>query len=89
MLIQKSTKKGKRLMATFSNGTKIHFGSEGGSTFIDHQDEAKKAAYLARHEKNEKWYDPYTAGSLSRWLLWNKKTLEAGHADFMKRFPNV
>ena len=86
MLIQKSTKKGKRLMATFSNGKVVHFGSEGGSTFIDHQDEAKKAAYLKRHAVNEKWDDPYTAGSLSRWLLWNKETLGASHDDYMRRF---
>lgn len=86
MKIEPSTKKAKRFKATFSNGKTVHFGSEGGSTFIDHHDEAKKAAYLKRHAVNENWNDPYTAGSLSRWLLWNKETLAASHNDYMKRF---
>jgi hypothetical protein len=34
----------------------------------------KKDAYLARHKVNEDWTTPYNAGSLSRWILWNKKT---------------
>jgi len=87
MLIQKSTKKGKRLMSTFSNGKVVHFGLDGGQTYIDSGDKVKRAAYLARHEKNEKWDDPYTAGSLSRWLLWGDSTsLDKNHQVYMKRF---
>ena len=92
MKIEKSTRKGKRLMATFKNGKTIHFGSANGSTYIDHGDEKKKNAYLARHGRSlgEDWNDPYSSGALSRWLLWGKnKTLDENHADFMRRFPSV
>jgi len=27
-----------------------------------------------------------SAGALSRWILWNKPTIEASKADFKKRF---
>jgi len=87
MLIQKSTRKGKRFMATYANGKVVHFGQEGGSTYIDHGDKVKRAAYLARHKKNENWSDPYSAGSLSRYLLWGDSTsLDVNHAAFMNRF---
>ena len=87
MKIQPSSKKGKRFMVSYQNGKTIHFGQEGGQTYIDHGDKAKRTAYLKRHEKNENWDDPYTAGALSRWLLWgDSKDLETNHTAFMKRF---
>jgi len=64
----------------------INFGMKGGSTFIDHGDEKKKDAYIARHKVNENFNDPLTAGALSRWVLWNKTTLQASIADFKKKF---
>jgi hypothetical protein len=89
MLIQPSTRKGKRFMATYANGKIVHFGQLGGSTYIDHGDKAKRLAYLARHGGGkENWNDPYSAGSLSRYLLWGDSTdLETNHQAFMRRFP--
>ena len=88
MLIQKSTRAGKRFMATYANGKVVHFGQAGGSTYIDHGDKAKREAYLARHSKRENWNDPYSAGALSRWLLWGDTTsLDTNHDAFMKRYP--
>ena len=97
--VQPSDNKGKKLEATFckcdkkneckgSNHKIVSFGSKGSSTYIDHKDEDKKKAYLARHSKTpgENWNDRTSAGALSRWLLWNKKTLTASIADFRKRF---
>jgi len=90
MKIEKSTRKGKRLMATFKNGKTVHFGSAVGSTYIDHGDKNKRAAYLARHRVNENWDDPYSPGSLARYLLWgDSASLEANHRDFLRRFPSV
>lgn len=87
MRIQKSTKKGKRFMVTFENGVTTHFGQAGGQTYIDHGDKAKRTAYLKRHEPNEDWNNPYSAGALSRWLLWgDSKDLETNHIFFMKKF---
>ena len=95
--VKSSPKAEKRFRATFckcekknackgTNHKVVDFGQKGGSTYIDHKDEDKKKAYLARHRVNENWSDPTTAGALSRWLLWNLKTLSASIADFKKRF---
>ena len=65
---------------------KVHFGFKGGSTYIDHKDDKKKDAYIARHKVNENWKDPTTAGALARYILWNKKTLSESITDFKKRF---
>jgi hypothetical protein len=64
----------------------VHFGAKGYSDFTTTKDEDKKKAYLARHKANEDWNDPYSAGALSRWILWNKPTLQASIADYKKRF---
>lgn len=88
MIIKSSTRKGKRFMATYANGKVVHFGLKGGNTYIDSGDKIKRAAYLARHKKNENWNDPYSAGALSRYLLWGDSTsLETNHQAFMKKFP--
>jgi len=39
-----------------------------------------------RHEKRENWNDPTTAGFWSRWLLWNKETIDESMRDINKRF---
>jgi hypothetical protein len=92
VVIKKSTNKDKKYMAIFydDNDKKIkttHFGSAGSSDFIKSGgDEKKKKAYLDRHRVNENWNDYKSAGSLSRWILWNKKTLSASIADYKNRF---
>jgi len=85
--IKPSERDTKRYVAIFSNPKKTtHFGLKGGSTYIDHIDEKKKSAYLARHKVRENFNDPVTAGALARWILWNKQTLSASISDFKKRF---
>ena len=42
--------KGKRLYVIYDN-KKINFGSDVGSTFIDHNDDKKRKAWRARHSK--------------------------------------
>jgi len=90
VVISKSDRPEKRLKAVFTDDSKkkktVHFGLKGGSTYIDHGDDKKKDAYIARHRVNENFNDPMTAGALARWILWNKKTLSASIADFKKRF---
>lgn len=97
MSIKKSTLPEKKMTATFckckvkdqcrgTNHKTVQFGQKGSSTYLDHGDEQLKDAYLARHKVNEKWDQPTTAGALSRWILWNKKTLSASIADFKRRF---
>jgi len=45
-----SNMKGKRFYVRYM-GKKIHFGAKGGQTFLDHRDEKKRKAWLARHTK--------------------------------------
>lgn len=95
--ITKSDKPEKKMKATFcmcekkneckgSNHKVVHFGQKGSSTYLDHKDDEKKKNYLARHKENENWNNPLTAGALSRFILWNKKTLTDSIADFKKKF---
>ena len=62
------------------------FGQAGASDFTINKDEERKESYLNRHRKRENWDDYMSAGSLSRFLLWNKPTLQASLKDYRKRF---
>ena len=88
--IKKSTNPKKKYMAIFYDDGKkkktTHFGSAGMSDFTKNKDENRKKLYLERHRKRENWNAPMTAGALSRWILWNKKTISASIADYKKRF---
>jgi len=90
VIIKPSTQKDKKLMAIFYDGDKkvktTHFGAKGMSDFTIHKDKERKERYLDRHRKRENWNSFMTAGSLSRWILWNKPTLKASIADYKKRF---
>lgn len=64
----------------------VKFGAKGYSDFTIHKDEKRKERYILRHKNNENWENFTTAGSLSRWILWNKKTLKESLDDFKKKF---
>ena len=90
MIIKPSTRKDKRFMAIFKNGTITHFGAKNGNTYIDHGDKKKRLAYIARHSKNgENWRDPYSAGALSRFILWGDYSLIDGNVAKYNRDFNV
>jgi|688.fasta_scaffold504994_2 hypothetical protein len=93
--IKKSTNKNKKYDALFSddegNQKKISFGAirPNGIPYEDfttHGDVERKNRYISRHKKNEDWTTPFNAGSLSRFLLWNKPSLKLSVQDFKKRF---
>ena len=86
MKLLKSDRKDKKYKAIFDDGTVIHFGAKGMSDYTIHHDDERKERYLKRHKANEDWNNPKTAGALSRWILWNQKTISASLADFKKRF---
>lgn len=82
---------GKKMTAIFFDDNKkkiktINFGSAGMSDFTIHKDEERKQRYIDRHRKNEDWNNPMTAGALSRWILWNKKSKTESIKDFMNKF---
>jgi len=89
--LKKSTNPEKKYMAIFYDEQRkkiktTHFGSAGMSDYTKHKDDERKNRYLTRHSANETWNDYMTAGSLSRWILWNKPTLSASYNDYIKRF---
>ena len=49
-------------------------------------DDKQKDLYIKRHQKRENFNDYMTRGALSRWVLWNRKTLKKSIMDFARRF---
>ena len=88
--IKISTRKDKKLMALFYKDGKIikttHFGASGYSDFTIHKNSKRKQRYLDRHKKREKWENPCTAGSLSRYVLWEKPILSNSIEFYANRF---
>lgn len=66
----------------------VHFGQFGASDFTKHKNEERKQRYIDRHRDNENWAKSgiTTAGFWSRWLLWNKPTIQASKSDIQSRF---
>jgi hypothetical protein len=87
MIIKPSKRKEKRFQAIFPDNTTIHFGSKGASTYIDNGNKKKRENYIKRHQVNEDFNNPKTAGALSRWILWGDSTnIDKNISDFKKKF---
>ena len=88
--IKPSTSKGKKYTAIFYDGDKkvktTHFGSAGMSDYTKNKDPERKQRYLDRHRSNENWNDKFSAGSLARYILWNKTSLSASIANYKSKF---
>lgn len=84
--IRDSDLRDKKYKALFTNGKVVYFGARGYEDYTIHKNDERKQLYLIRHKKNENWNNPFTPGALSKWILWNKKTLRDSIADYKKRF---
>ena len=96
--IKKSNLENKKMVAEFYEIFKVpgkmaiekvkttHFGQAGARDYTMHKDPERKKRYIERHEKNENWNDPTSAGALSRWILWNKPTKTESIKDYKKKF---
>ena len=89
--LDKSDQDKKKFVATFYDEDKkkiktTHFGSAGMSDYTINKDDARKELYLNRHKTRENWNDFTSAGSLSRFILWNQKTLESSLKYYMNKF---
>jgi hypothetical protein len=84
----KSDKPNKKYFIITSKGRKIYFGAAGMSDFTKHKDERRKELYINRHKARENWEKSgiNTPGFWSRWLLWNKPTINESYADIKRRF---
>lgn len=88
--LRRSHKKEKKWDAVFEKDGKqkvVPFGQRGYSDFTKHKDTQRRQRYIDRHARmGENWKDPTTPGALSRFILWNKKTLRASLRDFKRKF---
>jgi hypothetical protein len=64
----------------------VKFGAVGYDDYTTHHDNERKRLYLERHHSRESWSTPDTPGALSRWILWNKKSIRESTSDFKRRF---
>jgi len=86
--LKKSNRPEKKYMVLV-DGKTIHFGAAGMSDYTKHKDKDRMRRYSARHKRGgENWGKSgiKTAGFWSKWLLWNKPTIEASKRDIASRF---
>ena len=90
VVIKKSTKPDKKLMAVFDiDGKKkiTHFGQAGAKDFLKTGDKERRKAYRQRHKKDLETADETRAGYLSYYILWGESTsLDKNISDYKKRF---
>ena len=88
--ISESTRPGKKWMAKAEGRRTVHFGQRGASDYTLHHDEARRRAYIARHN-GEDWSRSgvMTPGWLSRHLLWEKRSLPAAIAAASHMYDDV
>jgi len=84
----KSDKPTKKYYIITSNNKKIYFGQASASDYTIHKDEERKQRYINRHKANENWSKSGidTAGFWSRWLLWNKPTINESYQYIKSKF---
>lgn len=75
-----------KYIAYFKDGRKTKFGAAGYSDYTIHKDIQRRDAYRKRHAKDLDTNDPYRAGYLSYYILWNLPTIEASIKDYNRRF---
>ena len=91
MVVKKSDKAGKKLMAIFTkdNGrTKTtYFGASGMDDYTITKDKQQRARYRNRHKKDLNTKDPTRAGFLSYYILWgNSTSRQENIKNYKKRF---
>lgn len=88
LVLNYSLAKGKRyVVRMFKNNEYIrliNFGSSEHENYTMHRDDKRKELYINRHRKED--WGKISAGSLSRYLLWNKKTLNESIKDYENKF---
>jgi hypothetical protein len=87
--VHQSDKPGKKMYAeleTDSGRTKrIYFGAAGMTDYTKSKDPERKKRYIARHQANEDWSNPESAGFWSRYVHWNLTSKSASIADAIRR----
>ena len=86
IIISKSKNKDKKYDARIDGKKTVSFGSALHNDFTKHSDPECKQRYTDRHQSNEHWNDPTTAGFCSRWIIWNKPTIIESIKETNKKF---
>jgi len=90
MKVTKSTRVGKKWMATFKNGNTTHFGAAGMTDYTLSGDRDARDRYRVRHAKDLDTEDPRRAGFLSFFLLWGDSTdLQTNVNAYRRRFGDL
>lgn len=89
--LKKATTKGKKYTAVFYDEERkkiatTSFGAAGYEDYTTHGDEERKQRYIDRHKTRENFADYKSAGSLARYILWNKPSVAASYNDYLKKF---
>jgi len=89
--IQPSKRQDKKFQAVFytDDMKKVkttHFGAKGMSDYTKHGDDDRKKKYINRHKARENFNDFLSAGSLSRYVLWEKKDLDTSKKYYANKF---
>ncbi len=89
MIVKKSNKPGKKLMAVFTkdNGRTqtTHFGSAGMDDYTLKKDKEQRKRYRSRHKKDLSTGDYTRAGYLSYYILWGDSTSRKENISSYKR----
>ena len=89
IVIQESTRKGKKYMA--SNGQKtVHFGDSNYQDFTTHRNEQRKRNYLSRHGKEDHTIkNALSPAFLSRHVLWSEKSVPEAVKKLNRKYNSV
>lgn len=88
--LHRSDKKNKKYYVVGPNSKKkIYFGAAGYSDYTKNKSDIKRNAYIARHKVNENFNDLNSAGAWSRWILWEKKSLNEAIKNMERKFNIV
>ena len=89
--IEKLVNNSKKYRAIFYDENKkkvktTSFGASGYEDYTMHKNAIRKQLYLNRHRKNEDWNDFTSPGSLAKFILWNKTSINESIEDYLKKF---
>lgn len=94
--MRRSPKAAKKFVAVFEDDDgrrkTTHFGAAGYGDYTLYWKRSptlareKRRQYIARHGATEDWGDPTTAATLSRFVLWEKPTVDQAVAAYKRRF---
>lgn len=78
----------KKYRVTLPDGRSVMFGARGYSDYTIHKDPERQKRYIQRHQARENWGKTgiHTPGFWSRWILWNKPSLQASIQNAETKF---